>query len=127
MSGTTTQLGDPGLLAGVGNASINGTQYNITDPNWGPSVIEYESLMGYNGYHGRKGTYVPAFIAFKVRDDATIKASDFQRMTNVEVILNIANGKTVSGNSLCCMKAVEVEGNEAMFEVRFEGAQISGA
>ncbi len=44
MSGTTTQLGDAGLLAGVGNASIDGTQFNISDATWGPpSVSEYES------------------------------------------------------------------------------------
>ena len=126
MSGSTTPFADPGLLAGVGNVSIDGTQYNISDVTYSDTVLEYESLLGYNGYHGAKGTWIPAFIAFKVRDDSTIKVSDFQRMTNSEVIVNLANGKTVSGHSMRCMKAREVDANEAMFDVRFEGPSVSG-
>jgi hypothetical protein len=126
MSGTTTQLGDPGLLAGIGTVAIDGTLYNISDVTYSPSVIEYEWLMGYNGPHGRKATYIPGFIAFKVRDDSTISVNDFQNMTNSEVIVNLANGKTATGHSMCCMKAVEVDANEAEFDVRFEGPSVSG-
>jgi hypothetical protein len=126
MSGTTTQLGDPGLLAGIGTVSIDGTLYNISDVSYSPSTIEYEWLIGYNGPHGRKATYIIGFVAFKVRDDPTIKVSDFQNMTNSEVIVNMANGKTVSGHSMCNMKANEVDANDAVFDVRFEGPNVSG-
>ena len=127
MSGTTNQIGDPGLLAGIGTVAIDGTLYNVTDPTWSETLIEYEYLVGYNGVHGRKGTYVVPFIAFKVRDDATISVSDFNSMTNSEVLLTMANGKTVAGHNMCCMKVVEVDANDAIFDVRFEGGQVSGA
>ncbi len=127
MSGTTNQIGDPGLLAGIGTVAIDGTLYNVTDPTYSESTIEYEYLIGYNGVHGRKGTYVVGFIAFKVRDDATIKVSDFTGMTNSEVLLTLANGKVVAGHNMCCMKAIEVDANEAIFDVRFESAQVAGA
>lgn len=126
MSATTTQLGDPGLLAGIGTVAIDGTLYNISDVSYSASTAEYEWLIGYNGPHGRKATYVMPFIAFKVRDDPTITVADFQNMTNSEVVVTMANGKTVTGQPLCCMKAVEVDANEAIFDVRFEGPQVSG-
>jgi hypothetical protein len=125
MSGATTQLGDANLLAGIGNVSIDGTQFNISDVTWGPPTWEYESLSGYNGFHGFKAKgYKPGFIAFKVRDEATIKASDFRTYTNSEVIVNMANGKTIDGQPMRCVDAVEVDANEADFSVRFEGPTV---
>jgi hypothetical protein len=127
MSGTTTQLSDPGLLAGIGALSIGGTLFNCNDPTYSCSTLEYESKLGYNGFHGRTGKYIAAFIAAKIRDAATFKVSDFQNMTSVEVILTLANGKVITGNGMCCMKAVEVDANEAEFDVRFEGASVTEA
>ncbi len=127
MSGTTNPFGEPGLLAGIGTVAIDGTLYNVSDVTYSPTILEYDSLLGYNGFHGRKGTWIAAFIAFKVRDDGTMSVGDFQGMTNSEVLVTLANGKTVSGHSMCCMKAVEVDANEAQFDVRFEGPQVNGA
>jgi hypothetical protein len=125
MSGATTQLGDPNLIAGIGNVSIDGVQFNISDVTWGPATWEYETLSGYNGYHGRKAKgYKAGFIAFKVRDEQTIKASDFRTYTNSEVIVNMANGKTIDGQPMCCMDAIEVDANEGDFSVRFEGPTV---
>ncbi len=67
---------------------------------------------------------MPGFIAFKVRDEATIKASDFRTYTNSEVIVNMANGKTIDGQPMRCVDAVEVDANEADFSVRFEGPTV---
>jgi hypothetical protein len=125
MSGTTTPF-DPGLLAGVGTVAIDGTLFNISDVTYSDTIIEYDSLLGYNGYHGAKGTWIAAFIAFKVRDDSSIKVSDFQNMTASEVIVNLSNGKTVTGHTMRCMKAREVDANEALFDVRFEGPSVTG-
>ena len=125
MSCATTQLGDANLIAGIGNGSIDGTQFNISDVTWGPPTWEYESLSGYNGFHGFKAKgYKPGFIAFKVRDEATIQASDFRTYTNSEVIVNMANGKTIDGQPMRCVDAVEVDANEADFAVRFEGPTL---
>ena len=127
MSGSTNQIGDPGLLAGIGTVAIDGTLYNISDVTYSESEFEYDWLIGYNGVHGRKATYIVGFVAFKVRDDATIKVSDFRSMTNSELIVTLANGKVVAGHNMCCMKAIEVDANEAQFDVRFESPQVAGA
>ena len=126
MSGSTTQLVDTGTLSGIGTGAIDGTLYNISDPTYSPTITEYESKMGYNGFHGYKATYIPAFIAFKVRDAVGMKVSDFQNMLAVEVTLTLANGKTVSGQPMRCMKATEVDANEGEFDVRFEGPRVTG-
>lgn len=125
MFGTTTPF-DPTLLAGIGTVAIDGTLYNVSDLTYSDTVIKYESLLGYNGYHGKKGTYVAAFIAFKVRDDSTIKVSDFSKMTNSEVLATLANRKVVSGHSMHVTEAREVDANEAIFDVRFEGPSVNG-
>ncbi len=124
MSGTTNPLNDPNVIAGIGTAAVDGTLYNISDVTWSAATVSYEWLKGYNGPHGKKATYEVPFIQFTVRQAKNMKASDFLAMQNSEVTVKQANGVTVSGHSMGCMNAFEVDTNEATFQVRFEGPQV---
>ena len=125
MSGTTNQLGDTGLLAGIGTLAIDGTLYNINDPTYSESTMEYEYLIGYNGPHGRKATYVVGFIACKIRDSATMLVSDFQGMTNSEVLLTLANGKVVTCTSGWVTELGALKTAEGTFDLHVESGDVT--
>jgi len=127
MSGTTNGINGPqNLIAGIGTASIDGTLYNISDVTYSDTVIIRESQVGYNGYHGQSGKYAAAFIAFKVRDNSGIKVSDFAGMVSSTVMITLANGKVVTGSTMGCTLAREVDANTGEFEARFEGPGLTG-
>lgn len=119
MSGTL------GRLAGVAYLFIDGTAYQVvSDAKYSPTRFERETLKGMDGIHGFKEMPSAGFIGAKVRDNGSMTAGDFNAMTNSEVILQLANGKTVSGNPMWNTSAVEVDAAEAVFDVKFEGTEV---
>ena len=46
-------------------------------------------------------------------------------MTAVSVVMRLANGKSVTGSNMWNIKTVEVDAAEGVFEVRFEGSDVS--
>ncbi|HHE3764702.1 TPA: phage tail tube protein, partial [Escherichia coli] len=45
--------------------------------------------------------------------------------TNVNVIAELANGKTIIGRSLWTVNVQEVESGDAVFDVRWEGRDVT--
>jgi hypothetical protein len=114
-----------GLLAGVLSITIAGTSYEVVDGvNYGLSTVERETLKSISGISGYKETPIAGFIEAKLRDNSSIKAGDFQAMTNVNVVVAVANGKAISGSNMWNVKAVEVDPIEGVFDVRFESTLV---
>lgn len=112
-------------LAGIASGSIDGTTYQIvSDVEYSTSTVERESLLGMDGYHGYSEKPIAGYMAFKVRDNSGIRTSSFNAMTSSTVVIIGSNGKSVSGQNMVCMKAVEVKLADGTFDLRFEGSRV---
>lgn len=113
-------------LAGIASITVAGVTYLLQgELKWSPSKVDRETLIGMDAVHGYKETPYASFIEGVLRDNNGLTVGDFNNMTSVNLTLQLANGKTVTGSNMWCVKAQEVNSMEATFDVRFEG--ISGA
>lgn len=113
-------------LAGVASFTIDGTNYQLVgDLKYTTSSRERETLMGMDGYHGYSEKFIPGFMEMTVRDNSAVDTGAFNDMTNSTVVAQTANGKSVSGTEMVCMKAVEVNVADGTFSLRFEGPDVS--
>jgi len=110
--------------AGVTAGLVNGVPYDITEARYSPSKFTRETQKGLNGVHGYSELPNQGRIVITIRDAGGMTVSDFSDMTDVEVQLQLANGKTVGGTGMWVTEAVEVTVAEATMEVTFEGTQI---
>jgi len=116
---------DPNKLAGVAYLTIDGTSYKIAgDAKYSPSSIKRETLIGQSGVDGYSEMPAAGSISMSVRDAGNLKVADFNAMRNVTVVLELANGKTITGGNMWCVEAQEVDTTEGKFDVRFEGRSV---
>ncbi|EHL97706.1 hypothetical protein HMPREF9946_03989 [Acetobacteraceae bacterium AT-5844] len=105
---------------------IDGIQFPVvSQPTYGVATTKKTLLKGLDGIHGYAEEPVPGFIAVTLRDTADVSMSEFDRMTDVSVSAQLANGKRVSGNNMVCVETVEVDATEGTFSVRFEGEDVT--
>jgi Phage tail tube protein len=111
--------------AGVTAAFINGVPYDITEARYSPTQWVRETLVGLNAVHGYRENPNQGRIVITVRDAGGMTVADFNNMTDVEVQLQLANGKSVGGTGMWCTEAVDVAVAEATMEVTFEGVSLT--
>lgn len=111
--------------AGVAAGFINGVPYDIIETRYSPSKSVRETLKGQNGIHGFSEMPQQGRIVMSIRDAGGMSVADFSSMSDVEVQLSLANGKTVGGAGMWCTEAVEVNTVEGTMEVTFEGASVT--
>lgn len=111
--------------AGVAAGFINGVPYDIIETRYSPTKVVRETLKGQNGIHGFSEMPQQGRIVMSIRDAGGMSVADFSSMSDVEVQLSLANGKTVGGAGMWCTEAVEVNTVEATMEVTFEGASVT--
>ena len=117
-----------GLLAGTGSITVDGTTYMVEgDVKYKVATVKRESLIGYDGPHGYKQSYVTGSITMSLRDSGSLTVADFNTMTDVTVVLSLANGKVVTGKGMWTVEDQEVDTSEAKFEVKFEGPSVTEA
>jgi tail tube protein len=118
-------MATPERLAGTATWSVDGVQYSVVgDVEWSPSIVERESLVGMDGYHGYSEKPVAAFMQVTGRDRGGVKASAYGAMVGVTVVFRLANGKTVVGPSMVLVQKVDVNSVDATVRLRFEGDQV---
>lgn len=111
--------------SGVAAGFVNGVPYDIIETRYSPSKSVRETLKGQNGIHGFSEMPQQGRIVMSIRDAGGMSVADFSDMSDVEVQLSLANGKTVGGAGMWCTEAVEVNTVEATMEVTFEGASVT--
>lgn len=113
-------------LGGIARFTIDGTGYLLVgDLKYSTSIVERESMMGMDTYHGYSEKRVPGFMEMTVRDTSQVTTRSFNDMVDVSVIAQTANGKSVAGQNMVCMKAIEVDTAEGKFTLRFEGPDVN--
>ncbi|WP_413493861.1 phage tail tube protein [Morganella psychrotolerans] len=113
-------------LAGTAHVSVNGMSIMVAaDFTYSPSKVTRETLTGMDSVHGYKEKPSPGFISMSVRDSGGTTVADFNDMTNVNVVAELANGKTIIGEGLWVVQTQEVKSEDAVFDVRFEGRTVT--
>jgi len=112
-------------LAGIAYIAVNGQNYMLFGSlSYGVSTVSRTTLTGQDRVHGYSETPHPGFIAATLRDAGTLKVADFNAMTQVNVTLELANGKIVVGAGMWTTDAQEVDTAEGTFAVRWEGPSV---
>lgn len=113
-------------LAGTAYVTVDGVTVMVVGQfKYRPSKVERTTLNGMDGVHGYKEKPVPGYISCQLRDSGGTTVSDFNDQTNVNVIAELANGKTIIGKGLWSVNSQEVDSEEATFDVRWEGADVT--
>lgn len=114
------------LIAGIANASIDGVTKQLEgSAKYSPSTVKRESLLGQDGFHGFKETPVAPYISMSLRDAGDMTVADFNAIRNSTIVLELANGKVVTGRNMGAVDVQEVDTEDAKFEVKFEGPQVT--
>jgi hypothetical protein len=115
----------PGLIAGIATLSINGQSYVVRGKlAYKPSRVARESKIGQSGVAGFKEMPVTGAISMTLSDAGGLTVIDFNRMTDVTVTAQLANGKGVSGAGMWQTGEIEVDTEEGTFDVTFEGDRV---
>ncbi len=118
--------GSMGRLAGRAWLWIDGVQYPVvSEPTYGVAKVKRTVLKGMDRIHGFSEEVIPGFISVTLRDEVGTSLSTFQDMVDVAITLQLANGKRISGTSMCHVDSAEVNATEATYAVRFEGEDVT--
>lgn len=113
-------------IAGTASVVVDGVTIMVAGKfKYRPSKVKRETLTGMDRVHGYKETPVPGMISLDVRDSGGTTVKDFNDMTNVTVVATLANGKIIIGSELWTTGEQEVESEDAIFNVTFEGDDVS--
>ncbi|WP_175760552.1 phage tail tube protein [Burkholderia anthina] len=111
-----------GLLAGTASLTINGTTYMLRgDFKYKVANKKRSSISGMDTVHGYKEEISPPYIAFTLSDWGGLTVADIANMTDVSIVAQLANGKTIIGRDMWTVEEQEVDSTEAKFDVRLEG------
>ena len=114
-------------LAGVTALYINGVSYKVADnASWMPQSRKRESMVGLSGWAGYSETFIAGMISATIYDAQELSVTEMnETWTNVQVTIEAANGKIITGTAMVLVESQTVSGKEGTFEVKFEGATVS--
>lgn len=113
-------------LAGTAYVTVDGVTVMVVGQfKYRPSKVERTTLTGMDSVHGYKEKPIPGYISCQLRDSGGTTVLSLNEQTNVNVVAELANGKTIIGRGLWTTGAQEVESEEATFDVRWEGADVT--
>jgi hypothetical protein len=86
--------------------------------------VDRTTLVGQDRVHGFSEKPLPGKIKACIRDSGGLSLSDFNRMRNVTVQLELNNGKNVIGRNMWTVGIQEVDTGESKFNLEFEGMEV---
>lgn len=112
-------------LAGTAYLSISGIAFMVVgDTSYDVAKAVRETAAGQDGIHGYIEKPKAPHIAATCRNSAGLDVAALNDMTNESVVLELANGKVITGNAMWTVgEDTEVDNNEGTFKIRFEGFQ----
>ncbi len=115
-------------LAGIAYLSVDGQSYMLSgELSYAVSTVSRETLTGQDAVHGYSEKPHAGFISGTLRDSGALSVAAINAMTNVTVVAELANGKTIIGRNMWTVEAQEVKATEATFEVKWEGFSVEEA
>jgi hypothetical protein len=112
-------------LAGTASVTTNGVTIMVAGQfKYSPSTVKRETLTGMDRVHGYKEKPSAPYISCQVRDSGGTTVADFNDMTDVTVVAELANGKTIIGTGMWTVESQEVGSEDAVFDVRWESFSV---
>lgn len=109
-------------IAGVAYLKANGQQYPLKGSlTVSPSDTEREGIAGQDYVHGYKETPRVPYIEGDVSTVPELSIEAINRLTDVTVTAELANGRVYVLSKAWCTNATEIDTEEGQFTVRFEG------
>lgn len=115
-------------VAGTAALSVDGQSYALVgDFGYRVSMAGRKSLVGLVGVHGYKENPIVAQIMGTLRDASNLSVASLNAMTNVTVVVTLANGKTIVGRNMWTVAddGQDVKSDEATIAVVWEGPDVS--
>jgi hypothetical protein len=113
-------------LAGTAYMSVDGVTYMLVgDFSYKVSGVSRETLKGMDGVHGYSEKPEQGFISATLRDSSNLSLSDLNAMSNVTVVAELANGKTVIGSAMWTTEQPESKAADATIEMKWESASVT--
>lgn len=113
-------------LAGTANLTVDGQAYMLAGEfEYSPSLVQRESLSGMDTVHGYSEKPIAPHIAGTLRDSGGLSVASLNAMSNVTLVVELANGKVIIGRNMWTVEAQTVKSTEATLEVKWEGPQGS--
>ncbi len=113
-------------LAGTANLTVDGKNYLLVgDFEYNPSKVTRESLSGMDGVHGYSEKPRPGSISGTLRDSGGLTVADLNDMTNVTIVAELANGKTIIGRNMWTIEDQTAKSTDATIEVKWEGLSVT--
>lgn len=113
-------------LAGTVYLSVDGQTYMLVgDFEYSPSKFSRESLVGMDGVHGYSEKPIQGHIGGTLRDSGGLSVESLGDMTNVTVVAELANSKTIIGRNMWSVESQTSKQADGTIEVRWEGPQGS--
>lgn len=113
-------------LAGTANLSVDGQTYMLAGEfEYNPSSVSRETLTGMDTVHGYSEKPIAPHIAGTLRDSAGLSVASLNAMSNVTLVVELANGKVIIGRNMWTVEDQTVKSTDATIEVKWEGPQGS--
>ncbi|MDE3022260.1 MAG: phage tail tube protein [Pseudomonadota bacterium] len=113
-------------LAGTANLTVDGQAYMVAGEfEYNPSVVTRETLVGMDGVHGYSEKPFQGHIYATLRDSGGLTVADLNAMSNVTVVAELANGKTIIGRNMWTIENQSSKAEDATIEVKFEGLSVT--
>lgn len=109
-------------LAGTAYLSVDGVTYMLAgDFEYSPVSKTRETLVGMDGVHGYSEKPMQSHIGCTLRDSGGLTVASLNAMTNVTVVAELANGKTIIGRNMWTVEAQSSKAADGTVEVKWEG------
>lgn len=122
-------MADPNAIAGAAYITVDGDSYFISgDCKYQCSGDNRDPLTGQDGYHGYASKPVPGMISISGRNDGSLSISNLNSGSNVSVVLELVNGKTVVGRNMTRMgEPITVNTEDGTFDLQYVGPDVTEA
>lgn len=112
-------------LAGTASLNVNGRNVLLKGNfYYKPNGATREALPGLDGVHGYKEMPTPGEIGATLRDWSGISVSDLANTTNIPIVVELANGKTVAGRGMWPTEPPRATADDAEIEIVWQGFQV---
>jgi hypothetical protein len=115
------------LLAGTAYLTLDGKSVMLVGSfEYRPTNATRETLKGMDGIHGFKETPEAGMIKATLRDNGAISVQELGAATDISVVAQLANGKTIIGRNMWRVgDPPAVNTDEGTFDIQWEGLDVT--
>lgn len=115
------------LVSGVTSVMIDGVTYAVDDSNvkFEVATRSREAVVSKGGTIFTKETPLPAKLSFSIFVPKSVDVSTFNSKTSANIVVVMANGMSITGNSFAQSGNCEYDSNEGKLALEFFGQKLT--